>query len=102
MSDELTIHRTHLDGSALLTLHGEIDMSTAPMLTEALQQVAALRLPVLLDMAGVSFMDSSGINALLDAPILSEGLVVRIRKASPAVQQVLRISGIAPLLLADD
>lgn len=57
--DRLTIELTHLDGAAVLVLAGEIDAFTAPALLESVERVCELGVPVVLDMALVTFIDSS-------------------------------------------
>ena len=47
-------------------LVGELDMATCDGLTELLRSASAGHHPVVLDFSGVSFMDSSGLRALLD------------------------------------
>jgi anti-sigma B factor antagonist len=53
--------------AAVLTVHGEIDLGTAPLLREAL--LAALEHgsgPVVTDLSEVPFMDSTGVHVLVD------------------------------------
>ena len=56
----------HVDGHMLVTVRGEIDLHTAPELTDALN--TAVRLPspkLILDLSAVTFMDSAACNALI-------------------------------------
>jgi anti-sigma B factor antagonist len=57
-----------LNGDAALFLSGELDMATAPQLTEALDPLIA-RGPheIVVDLSALSFIDSSGIAALVEA-----------------------------------
>jgi anti-sigma B factor antagonist len=74
-------------------LEGELDMATAGGLTEVLQTAAGGDDPIVLDFSGVSFMDSSGLRALLDAADLPNGNgPVVILKPRPQVRRVLDIS----------
>ncbi|MGI8335144.1 STAS domain-containing protein [Actinomadura scrupuli] len=56
-----------LDGVALAAVDGELDLATAPLLAERLRGLLAAGCTrIVLDVAGVSFCDSSGLNVLLD------------------------------------
>ena len=58
----------HDQRTAVLSVHGEIDLGTAPVLREALSWVLEHRTgPVVVDLSEVSFMDSTGVHVLLDA-----------------------------------
>jgi hypothetical protein len=48
----------HVPGLALVSVHGEHDLSTTPELTQALEQAAA-HSNVLVDLSDCSFMDST-------------------------------------------
>lgn len=67
-ADILTATLTDLDGRAtLLRLTGEIDISSVHVLTEHLATVARQGKPnVVIDATGVSFMDSTGLHALVE------------------------------------
>ena len=55
-------------GATILRLHGELDMGSSPELTEVvheLQHGAAKR--IVIDLRGLSFLDSMGLSALLEA-----------------------------------
>jgi anti-anti-sigma factor len=74
-------------------LDGELDMATAAGLTELLHAAAAGDNPVVLDFSGVSFMDSSGLRAVLEgAGLPNESGPVVILHPSAQVRRVLDIS----------
>jgi anti-anti-sigma factor len=57
-----------LDDDTVVFLSGELDMATAPELTGLLGTLVAQGPPeVVLDFSGLSFIDSSGIAALVDS-----------------------------------
>jgi anti-sigma B factor antagonist len=63
----LTIDRDDRDGCIVLTVRGEVDLSTGVRLAEA-GNVAlreAARRPVVLDLSGVDFLSSSGLGILV-------------------------------------
>jgi stage II sporulation protein AA (anti-sigma F factor antagonist) len=66
--DGLTITSAPIDGVHVITVRGEIDYHTGDPLSQALslpEGAAASRIVV--DLSGVTFMDSSGINVLIAA-----------------------------------
>jgi anti-anti-sigma factor len=73
-------------------LEGELDMATAGGLTELLA-ASSDDSPLVLDFSGVSFMDSSGLRALLEGagPRNGSGPVV-VKDPSPQVRRVLDVS----------
>ena len=74
-------------------LEGELDMATAGSLTELLRGVAGNDTPLVLDLSGVSFMDSSGLRALLEgAGLPGGGGNVVVKDPSPQVRRVLDIT----------
>jgi anti-sigma B factor antagonist len=81
-------------------VHGELDIATAPELIEMLQRFSQQGHAVALDLAAVTFMDSTGLTTLMDAHRDSEsnGWSFEIRRASPAVQRVFDLAGVARLL----
>ena len=81
------------------TITGEIDLATAPRL-DALDTVHG---PLLLDLHGVTFMDSSGIRALLrlQQRCPHQHCTFQIEACSPPVERVLRIAGLYDLFTED-
>lgn len=59
--------RCHLDrGQQVVTVAGEIDLATAPYLERGLESVLARAdTDIVLDLAGVSYMEASGLTVLL-------------------------------------
>jgi anti-sigma B factor antagonist len=90
--------RTDGDDQILITADGEIDLYTEPLLREALFAALAQDSAhtVLVDMSAVSFLDSTGINALVKAHHAATGTnrTVRLRNPQPRVTRVLRITGL--------
>jgi anti-anti-sigma factor len=74
-------------------LKGELDMATSGDLSEVLRAAAAIDDPIMLDFEGVSFMDSSGLRALLEgAGLPKQGGPVVILNPRAQVRRVLDIS----------
>jgi anti-anti-sigma factor len=84
-----------------VTVSGELDLATAPQLEavfEALEPARSDR--VVIDLEAVTFIDSSGIRALVRAKRRFDGLDASLvlDGVSPAARQVLEISGVLDLL----
>ncbi|MDA0164924.1 STAS domain-containing protein [Solirubrobacter ginsenosidimutans] len=84
----------------MLVLHGELDIATAPELVEILHRMRRQRHAVVLDLAEITFMDSTGLTTLMDAHLAAEGngWSFEIRRASPAVRRVFDLAGVGRLL----
>src|SRR4051812_19022257 len=82
------------DDAGALVLAGEIDSYTAPDLAERL---AADPPTEVVDVAGVTFIDSSGLRVLVEAhqTRAARGSRLVLRAPSVAVQRLLEISGLA-------
>ena len=84
-------------GEPLLTLVGEIDMSSGPKFARAAQSlVSGRRGKVVFDMTGVTFMDSTGLTIIAAAVnrIAPSGGRLCIRGASPMICRLFEITGI--------
>lgn len=88
----------HQDAT-VLSVHGEIDLGTAPVLREALAPVLKHgNGPVVVDLSDVQFMDSTGVHVLLDA---LQRLTLQSRQfaiACPEGGQVHRLLALVGLL----
>jgi anti-sigma B factor antagonist len=79
------------DGTPVLTAVGEIDMSNAGRFSAALSQAAPDGGRFVVDLTGVEYLDSAGINALFEH-------VSRIRLlATSLLAPVLTISGLSEI-----
>jgi anti-sigma B factor antagonist len=59
--------RPRPDGAIVVAVFGELDLCTCPQLDAALTRLAAQQSAVVLDLMGVEFMDSTGLNLLVTA-----------------------------------
>ena len=81
-SDILSIIVDQDDDTAVLTVRGEIDLYTAPLLCSALRSaIAGTRRLVVVDLAEVTFLASSGLAALLAGLDAAERRRCRLRLA---------------------
>jgi anti-sigma B factor antagonist len=63
----VTCH-THPTGATVLSVTGELDYHTAPQLTHAIQDAPfAADRPVVMDLTGLTYCDSTGITVLIHA-----------------------------------
>lgn len=97
--DRLIVKVTHLDDAAVLTVCGEIDMASTPVLRSALDRWQTSGVSVVLDFAGVTFMDSSGLSLLIGASTRSDNSATFcVRYASERVRRILQLTGTEYLL----
>jgi anti-anti-sigma factor len=82
-----------------LSCHGEVDIAVADQLVDdCREQLDDLALPAgsvfVVDLSGVTFMDSAGLEALLEVQELVEeyDLVCRVSRSSPAVQRIVELA----------
>src|SRR6476660_7200336 len=69
----LRIGSDEREGSHRLALEGELDIASAPMLEATIEEICAGQpRELIIDMTGVEFVDSSGLNAILRAKALCE------------------------------
>lgn len=79
-------------------LGGELDMASAETLDGALRPVVDTQGHIVLDLADLTFIDSSGIRALVDLSRQMNGAApLVLTKVSPSVKRVLDIVGIETL-----
>jgi anti-sigma B factor antagonist len=84
------------DRTLVVEVEGELDLATAPLLEEKLNEVESGGAPrVLLDLDRVEFMDSSGLHVLLRHVLWSEdGTRYAVTRGSAQVQRLFRASGV--------
>ncbi len=81
----------------VLALEGEFDLASAPALRDHLAAArAAATRGVVLDFAGVSFVDSSGLRELLRASIAfrEDGKTLTLAALQPAVIRLFELTGV--------
>ncbi|MFF5187471.1 STAS domain-containing protein [Streptomyces sp. NPDC000345] len=96
-SDGLTVTCTPIDGVRVITVRGEIDHDSGGSLRQALILPGGTALPrIVVDLGGVTFMDSSGINILIAAHNAARGAGGWLRLAGPtdSVLRTMRLVGL--------
>jgi anti-sigma B factor antagonist len=81
---------------AVLALHGELDLATIGDVRERLLALQARRTPLVLDLDGLTFMDSTGIRLVLQAAQEAErsGWEFSITRGSRPVRRVFEAAGL--------
>jgi anti-sigma B factor antagonist len=103
VTSTLVVTRADSADGVYLTAAGEIDQGSAPILVDQLHSAIhngdGL---IVLDLGDVTFIDSSGVNALV-AALHSAGSRLRLGTLHPAVRQVLKITALLDVFaFADD
>src|SRR4051794_13064987 len=86
-------------GHVLLTVTGEVDFAAYPALAAQIDTLIEGGQAVVVDCAGVTFLDSMGLRALVAGlrAAQARGLGFELAGPSPAVLRVLELSGTAAL-----
>jgi anti-anti-sigma factor len=91
-------------GAAVVTIDGELEFGTAAKLRTTLSDLAQEDAdPVVIDLAAVRFIDSTGLSLLVQAKqrFSAQGRRFELRRASGRVSRVIQISGLAELFELD-
>ena len=85
------------DGTVVLTIRGEADIESAPALQRALAEAASEAQLIVLDLAGLEFIDSSGISVLIQAQLRAteEGRGLVLRNIPAQTARVFDVAGLA-------
>jgi anti-sigma B factor antagonist len=84
-------------GSALVVAPvGEIDMATVGLVRDAVERDHDGQAPVVLDLRGVEFMDTSGLRYVLELSeqAAEQGFGLRLVRGGTTVQRVFEVSGV--------
>jgi anti-sigma B factor antagonist len=85
------------DGFTIVTISGDIDLASVPMVREQLlAQLQPQASRIIIDLSGVTFCDASGLAVLVAASRLAGLLdgVVRLAALAPLTATVLRLTGL--------
>jgi len=95
-----TISSKKVRGEVHLTVEGELDIAAAPHLKEALAVAAATGRPVVVDMGGVTFCDSTGLGVLVGGHkrTRAEGASMRIENAPEMLRKTFALTGLDKVL----
>ena len=86
---------------ATVIVHGELDVSTAPRLQDRLYElIADGKHDITLDLAGMSFIDSTGLGVLVSTlkRTREAGGALVLRQPRPPAKKVFEISGLSQIV----
>jgi anti-anti-sigma factor len=101
MAPELDVHTTYEGDTTTVIVGGEVDLVTSTRLNRELDAALdAAPAWLRIDLTAVAFMDTSGVAVLLKARrrALEAGCRFSVKSASPAIQRLLEVTGLASLL----
>lgn len=99
---QLTVYRHDRRNRALITLAGEIDLESAPLVHTALARCLRDGIRIVdVDLTPVTFCDCSGLNAFLYAAqrTTEAGGTLRLHNPPPTLGRILDLTGCGALLL---
>ena len=93
----------HEDGRADFRLVGEFDLANTPELRRRLLDPTAAGIPVEVDLAEVTYLDSSALGVFVEAHKLAvtKGTTFRLVNPTEAVHRLLDITTLAEMLTGD-
>ena len=101
-SESFSVEVVNANGRAIVSLHGEIDLSCGPALRAALSATQQGSPDVIVDLSGVTFMDATGLNALIGAYHQApEGGSLGVVGPTSAIRRVFDVTGLSELLLLE-
>ena len=96
MDDPLTIEVRHEQDYAIVTVAGEIDLSTVTRLRERLFEIATSGNALVVNLDRVTFIDSVGLSVLVGTAnrAVAHGSSLQVACAPPKIRQLLRLTGL--------
>lgn len=103
---ELTVNiMTQQDNSVLAAINGEIDAYTAPKLREQLLAIDTKNTKkAVLDLAGVGYMDSTGIGVIVAfyKSVIADGGELTLVGLSPRLKRLFDITGLSGIIHVEE
>ena len=101
MTNELVIDVFRQDGTAVLSLQGELDLRYRELVADTAIGLLGEGVTVIADLGGVTFVDSAGLSALVRARKEADrvGGCFRVRSPMASVANTLRVTGLADWLI---
>jgi anti-anti-sigma factor len=99
----LTSRTVELGGCCVVEVAGELDLSTADKLWEAVSEVLSSRdLPLVLDLGELRFCDSAGLAVLVRThnALQARGHGLVVARPAPIVTRILELSGLNQAVIA--
>ena len=99
----LDVRVSYQDDEATLSLSGELDIATAPAVRSHFNTLDEHR-TVVLDLAGVTFIDSSGLGLILECQgqAAAKGASLILRNPGPQAQRLFEVAGVRQALHVEE
>jgi anti-anti-sigma factor len=96
VGEPLRIEVTATGGFVQVHLHGDVDLAAEQAVVGLITDLCEHRQPVVVDMSGVTFLDSTGVRILLvgQRTCTDAGVALSLRAVPPAVRTVLQLAGV--------
>src|SRR5215204_172479 len=93
-----------VDGATVLAVQGDVDLASSDRLRRALDEALRGSADVVIGFAGLTFIDSTGLSALVDAhrKARDAGGVLVIRNPTPMLRRLLDITRLETLLAVEE
>jgi len=106
-SGSISITMDHSGSDAIVRLNGRIDVDSSPDLRDSMQAILSTEpLPrtVTVNLAGVPYIETSGIATLIEALriALHQGIGFRLQGLGGPVLRLFEVTGVLPLFEASD
>ncbi|MGW0831035.1 STAS domain-containing protein [Streptomyces prunicolor] len=98
----LNVHRHDTDNRALITLTGEIDLDSAPLVHASLERCLYDGIRTIdVDVTAVTFRDHNSLNVFLHSVMhtAAAGASLQLRDPSPALERLVALTGSGSLFL---
>lgn len=100
-ADLLSLRTRRDGGGAVVAVQGELDLSTGPLLERALAELVGDPScdAIVVDLGGLSFMDSTGLHVLVKAQnrLATRGCQIVLARPTSAVMRILDMAGVLSL-----
>jgi len=96
MAKALTIRARREPGYVIVAVAGEVDIATVARLRERLSVLAAAGVPLVADLDQVSFIDATGLGALVGAAreAAAHGTSLHVVCTRPQTRRLFRVTGL--------
>jgi anti-anti-sigma factor len=93
----------HADGYVVVSVQGDVDLVSSSDLRRVLDEAVRLSPRVKVDLSGLTFIDSSGLSALVEAhrKARDAGGEMSLRHPTPMLRRLLDITRLDTLLVVD-
>lgn len=101
---EMVTSTSEHDGKVVVSVAGDVDLVTSQELRRVLEEAVRVNPHVEVDLTGLTFIDSSGLSALVEGHRAAQeaGGVVVLRNPTPMLRRLLDITRLDSLLVVDE